>query len=38
MSYTNNPNDNEKKKLDEINNGVVSGKNNITILSLLKSQ
>jgi hypothetical protein len=38
MSYTGNPNDSEKKKLDEINNGVVSGKKNTTILSLLQTQ
>jgi hypothetical protein len=38
MSYTGNPTDSEKKKLDEINNGVVSGKKNTTILSLLQTQ
>lgn len=36
MTYTGNPNSNEKAKLDEINNGVVSGKKNTTILMLLE--
>lgn len=38
MNYTGNPNDSEKKKLDEINNGVISGKKNTTILALLQTQ
>lgn len=38
MTYTGNPNSNEKAKLDEINNGVVSGKKNTTILMLLEKE
>ena len=38
MEYSGNPNPNDLKKLDEINNGVVAGKQNTTILMLLETQ
>jgi len=37
MKYSDNPSPNDLKKLNEINNGIVSGKNNITILKLLEN-